>query len=460
MHFVICVFERVLDRVCRPLRRVHRGEALAVVLMLACVFLILSSYYAMKTSREGMILARGSFGLSGQELKAYASAVMACLLIAAVPAYNTLAARVRRIRLIEISYGIVIVSLVVFYAFARAGDSVGVPLFVWIGLVNLFLVAQFWSYANDLYSESQGKRLFPIIALGGSLGGVAGPRLAAFATTGNLLLVSAALLVPCIALFHAIERVHARDPDHQQRASEPIGGPGGFALVKSDRYLTLIAGLVFLGALVKTIGEYVLADSAALHAAQLVPATAHAELSRHAQKLAITADREEVIKSFYSDFFFWVNLISFIVQATLVSVAINKLGVRRSLFVMPVIALGAYGLIAFAGGFALVRAAKVAENSTDYSLENTVRQTLFLRTDRAAKYKAKTAIDTFAVRLGDTVSALVIWIGVRRIGVHGRELAEVNILLVAVWLLVAIGIVQHHRRRTRTQAVVLEPVSE
>jgi AAA family ATP:ADP antiporter len=428
--------------------------------MLTCVFLILTSYYAMKTSREGLILARGSFGLSGQELKAYASAVMACLLIAAVPAYNALAAKASRIRLIDVSYAIVIVSLVAFYAVARTGEPIGVPLFVWIGLVNLFLVAQFWSYATDLYNEAQGKRLFPIIALGGSLGGIAGPRVAAFASTENLLIVSAALLVPCIALFHAIERSHTRDPDTRAAARQPIGGPGGFALVKEDRYLMLIAGLVFLGALVKTIGEYVLADSAAIHAAQLVPASAHAELSHHAQQLAITADREEVIKSFYSNFFFWVNVISFGVQATLVSIAIDKLGVRRALFVMPVIALGAYGLIAFAGGFALVRAAKVAENSTDYSLENTVRQTLFLRTDRAAKYKAKTAIDTFAVRAGDTISALVIWIGVRQIGLNGRGLAQVNLLLVALWLVVAAGIVQHHRRRTRSHAVVPEPVGE
>jgi AAA family ATP:ADP antiporter len=119
------------------------------------------------------------------------------------------------------------------------------------------------------------------------------------------------------------------------------------------------------------------------------------------------------------------------------------------LFVMPMIALGAYGAIAMIGGYALVRAAKVAESSTDYSLDNTVRQTLFLPTNRAAKYKAKAAIDTFAVRAGDTLSAVVIWICVRQIGFHGRQLAVINVALVALWLVATFGVARRYRRLTR-----------
>ena len=147
-----------------------------------------------------------------------------------------------------------------------------------------------------------------------------------------------------------------------------------------------------------------------------------------------------------------MNVVSFLIQAFVVSRAIERLGIRRALFVMPVIALGAYGAIAVIGGFALVRAAKVAENSTEYSLDNTVRQTLFLPTDRAAKYKAKAAIDTFAVRAGDTVSALVIWIGVRQIGLRRRQLAAINVVLVLVWFAVAFGISRAARRLQRGDA--------
>jgi len=135
-----------------------------------------------------------------------------------------------------------------------------------------------------------------------------------------------------------------------------------------------------------------------------------------------------------------VNLVGFALQAVVVSRAIAKLGVRRTLFVMPIVALGAYGAIAAIGGFALVRAAKVAENGTEYSLDNTVRQTLFLPTARAAKYKAKAAIDTLAVRAGDTASALVIWLAIHQLGLRGRGLAFVNVGLVLAWLAIAMGL--------------------
>ncbi|HTR56477.1 MAG TPA: hypothetical protein VMJ10_37645 [Kofleriaceae bacterium] len=289
-----------LDRLLRPLGRVHAGEGLGAALLLACMFLILTSYYLMKTAREGMILARGSLGLGGQELKAYATAAMAVLLVALVPAYGAIAARVRRIRLVECTYAVVLASLAVFFALDRLGVAIGVAFFVWIGLVNVFLVAQFWSIANDLYSEQQGQRLFAVIALGGALGGVVGPPLASVAPAGALLPIGAATLVPCVALFRVTERVHAQTPGDHARARTPIDGRGAFELVLRDRYLLLIAALVFVGSLVKTTGEYVLSDAAAHRALDLVPATAHPELAGAARAHAITLDRGQVIDHIYA----------------------------------------------------------------------------------------------------------------------------------------------------------------
>jgi AAA family ATP:ADP antiporter len=207
----------------------------------------------------------------------------------------------------------------------------------------------------------------------------------------------------------------------------------------------LIAGVVFVGALVKTIGEFVLSDAAAAHAIEQVPASAHAELVGKMRQLAIVGERRELIKGFYASFYFWVNVVGFALQLAIVSRVIDRLGVRRALFVMPIIALGAYGAIAAIGGLALVRAAKVAENGTEYSLDNTVRQTLFLPTARAAKYKAKAAIDTLAVRAGDTVSAVLVWFGLHEVGFRGRSFAIVNLGLIAVWLALSVGIAHRHR---------------
>lgn len=402
--------------------------------MLVCVFLIMTAYYVMKTAREGLILAGGTFGLGGDELKTYANGGMAFLLVGVVPAYGALANRVRRLHLINVSYGIVMAALVVFFVLGRAGLPVGLPFFIWLGLVSVFLVAQFWSYANDIYTEEQGRRLFAIIAVGGSLGAIVGPKIAELVETFGSMLVAAAVLVAATVLFNVIEHVQAKHK-HDHRAHQPIAGAGGFKLVMSDRYLLFIALLVLVANLVNTTGEYILSNAVRQHALELMPGT----------DAAAEAHRRELIKSFYGDLFMWVNLISFLVQAFLVSRIMTKVGVRPALFVLPAIALGAYAAIGMVGGLALIRIAKIAENSTDYSLQNTARQALFLPTDRAVKYKAKAAIDTFFVRFGDTLSAVLVGVGVHRLHFAGRQFAFANVILVVLWFAIAVGIARHHR---------------
>jgi AAA family ATP:ADP antiporter len=409
-----------------PFARVQESERLVALLMFACVFLILTSYYMMKTAREGLILTGGTLNLRGEELKTYATGAMALLLVGLVPAYGALASRVRRIRLITISYALVIASLAAFFVLGRAGAPIGLVYFVWLGLVSVFLVAQFWSYANDIYSEEQGERLFAIIATGGSLGAVLGPWLTRIADTYALLAIAGAILVACIVLFNVIDRLH----EHSPIASAPIPGANGFQLVLHDRYLLLIAALLMVANLVNTTGEYVLSSAVREHVSQITDDT---------------ATRRELVKAFYGDFFFWVNLAGLLVQVFVVSHVIEKVGVRAALFVLPLIAFASYGMIGIAGGIALVRAGKIAENATDYSLQNTVRQALFLPTTRAVKYKAKAAIDTFFIRAGDTLSAVLVGLAIHQAGMAGRDLAVVNLGLCVGWLAIAAMLAHRHR---------------
>jgi ATP:ADP antiporter, AAA family len=427
------------ERVLSPFAKVEAGEAGNVVLMTVCVFLILCAYYVLKTSREGLILTGGVFGLGGAEVKIYASGAMAILLMGLIPGYSALANKVSRLRLINYSYTGVLVSLAVFFVLGRAGVPVGLPFLIWLGLVSVFLIAQFWSYANDIYSEEQGKRLFAVIAIGGSAGAIVGPKLTELADTFTLMLVAAGILAGCLVLFNLINRratpaSAGKDKDDGQG---PTSGPGGFTLIMKDRYLLLIGVMVLIANLVNSMGEFLLSTAAANHAAEMIPGVA--------SDPAVSDARREIIKAFYGDFFFWVNLVGFIVQAFLVSRIIKWIGVRGALFIMPIVAFGTYGAIAVVGGLMITRTMKVAENSTDYSLHNTVRQALFLPTSRDAKYKAKAAIDVFFVRFGDTISALVVGVGLHSLGMNVRGLAIVNVALTAVWIFVVIAIARRHK---------------
>jgi AAA family ATP:ADP antiporter len=108
------------------------------------------------------------------------------------------------------------------------------------------------------------------------------------------------------------------------------------------------------------------------------------------------------------------------------------------------VALGAYSLIGAGVGFAIVRWAKTAENATDYSVMNTGKHILWLPTRREEKYKAKQANDTFFVRLGDLLSAGVVFVGTTYFALGIRGAAMVNVVLVAFWLAVAVVLLRQY----------------
>jgi AAA family ATP:ADP antiporter len=142
-----------------------------------------------------------------------------------------------------------------------------------------------------------------------------------------------------------------------------------------------------------------------------------------------------------------VNVCSFLFGAFLVSRVLKWIGVRGALFVLPIVAFASYSLIAFVPIFSIVRVAKVLENSSDYSINNTARHALFLATSREAKYNAKQAIDTFFWRTGDLLQALVVFVGLR-LSFGVRAFAIVNLVFVCVWLALVAAIGREHRLRT------------
>jgi ATP:ADP antiporter, AAA family len=156
---------RLLERLLSPMADVHRGEAAGVLVMAAVMLLLMGAYYMLKTARDALILARG-----GAEAKSYAGAAEALILLVVVPVFSTLASRTNRIRLMRQVTLFFVASLVLFLTYGRTSPFVGIAYFIWIGVFSLVVITQYWGFAADLYTPSQGKRLFPIIGLGSSVG--------------------------------------------------------------------------------------------------------------------------------------------------------------------------------------------------------------------------------------------------------------------------------------------------
>jgi len=318
----------------RPLERflclfadVRDGEGPQLLLLALNVFLILTAYYVMKPVREALILAQPG----GAEIKSYAYAAQAALFVVLIPMYSALATRLPRRRLINVVTSLFIACLPVFYMFAQQRIPIGMVFFLWIGVFSLMVIAQFWSYANDVYSPDAGKRLFAVIGFGASSGAVFGSWLSSVLIrqlgVNPLLLVAVTILATSLLLFNIIdlrERTaggRARGGEHDPGAvlrprDVAIGEGAAFSLLMRNRYLLLIALITFFLNWVNSAGEYIL-SAVVKHDADLAVATGSITL----------AEQGRYIGTFFADYFHIVNIVGMLLQLFVVSRAIKYLGV-------------------------------------------------------------------------------------------------------------------------------------
>lgn len=415
--------------------KVKPEERGIVVLLAADLFVLLTVYYILKIVREPLILLEG-----GVVSRNAARGAQAVVLLGMVPAYSYLANRFPPRRLVTAVFGFFLASLLIFPVLVLLRAPLGFVFFVWLGIFSITAIAQFWSLANDLFSEEAGKRLFPVIAAGATVGAIVGSQVVVqtshWLPPSGFILVAAGLLTLCILLTQVARRAAERLP------STPHNGPtpdhrGGFRLVFSDRYLLLLGLAILVLNLINTTGDQVMA---------LV-------VQDHAKQFATKAARAQFMMTYYGDFQTWVSVLTALLQVFVVGRVIRVTGVRGSLMVLPLLAFAGYGLIAVAPVLILVRALKVVENSTDYSLQNTVQQVLFLPTSRDVKYKGKAATDTFFVRFGDLGSWALVAVALHA-GWGPTALSLVNVGAAVLWFGLVLLLARRYRALTSETGTV------
>jgi AAA family ATP:ADP antiporter len=354
--------------------------------------------------------------------------------------------------------------LVVFWLLSHTPlrNWLGLVFFTWVGVFNMMVVAQFWSFANDVYSPEQGKRLFAIVGIGASVGSAVGAYITKFLkdTIGlgvfELLLVAGGALVLSAFLTHTayMREKGQRSKDGQPEQKEPQEaedkalaetGEGGFTLVRKNKYLLLLAAFSLVFTIADTNGEFILSTLVAERAKA-------AAAAQHLSAGELESFTEGFIASYYGGFYLWVNVIGLVIQTFLVSRIVKLGGLKVAFFVYPVVVLGSslnnlitpvlFGI----DRLTAFRPTKTAENATDYSLNNTVRNMLWLPTTTEIKYKAKQAVDTFFVRMGDVASAGLVFVFSATLALPVQSFSAINIVLVVLWLLIAVGIVRENAR--------------
>lgn len=424
-------FERLLG----IMTRVRPGEGRSAFLFFLHGFLLLSSYQIVKALREALMLTKFS-----AEVRAYAVAITALVLIFVVPLYGYVRRHVDGERLLRVVTLFFVVTLPLFAGMVWAGAPIEFVFFIWVSIYGLMVVSQLWAFAADTFNLKSGQRLFPVIMIGANLGALVGAKiaqLAAAALSVAGLMIFATGTLAATLLLAGPER--AAVPEGSRAVAAEHGKPvprllGGIGLVLRDRYLLLIALLAILLNWINSTGEFILADFFKAGAERRVAADP-------------SLDVGALITAYYGNFQFWVTVGTLAIQLFLVARIFRAIGIRGALLIHPGFVAMGYGLIALMpllGGFipifSLIFVVKVMENSLDYSLMNTTRQALFLPVDRDSKYDGKTAIDTFFWRVGDLIQAGAIYAGTRLLQWEAPEFALLNLALALGWIMLAVAI--------------------
>jgi AAA family ATP:ADP antiporter len=441
-----------VERVLRIFTDVRPGEGSTALLMFANVFLILCAYYLLKPLREGWLAISDVGGLSKVEVKAYTSFAQTLLLAGVASAYASRVGRWPRGRLITRATLLCASNIVLFWLLQPdflVGHlpGLGIAYYLWVGMFGVFVVAQFWAFAADLYSEERGRRLLPMIAIGATSGAIAGSwlerQLPEVGFDPNHLLLAA--LPPLLATIGLTRLVDARTGGLGKVRSAGFEGPlgdgrGAIPMVLGTPFLLVVAGVTLLFNWVKTNGENQL--YAAVQEALAARLAGQGDLGDQAVRAFVQAGTS----AFYGDFFFWVNVVALVLQALVASRLLRYGGFGALFLLLPTIALTAYSAMAMLPALWLIKTLKVAENATDYSLHNTARHVLWLPMAQEVTFKAKPTIDSLFVRAGDGMAALTVLVGLQLFSFSTRSFFAVNVVLAVIWLLAAAWIVREHAR--------------
>ncbi|MDO8959833.1 MAG: hypothetical protein Q7U85_08880 [Rhodocyclaceae bacterium] len=409
--------------------KLEPGEGVAVAWAFAYFFLLLASYYILRPLRDEMGIAGGIAKLPWLFTGTFVA------MLAAVPLFGFITARLPRQRFLPLVYGFFILNLLLFHAaFQIEGwrEVMARTFFIWASVFNLFVVSVFWSFMVDLFSSAQGKRLFGLIAAGGTAGAITGPSLTALLVVPvgpvNLLLLSALLLagaVLCIRRLSRWSEQKASAPAHQRQ--EPLGGSifAGLTLIVRSPYLL---GVALFMLLFTTLATFLYFEQAHIVA----------------QSFSNSVERTR----FFALLDLAVNTLTVLTQVLITSRLLTRLGVAGALALVPLLSAFGFALLALTPVLAALAGFQVLRRAGEYAITRPARELLYTVVDRETKYKAKNALDTVVYRGGD---ALAGWLfaGLKSLGLGLAAIAWLAVPLALAWAVVALWLGRRQAQLSR-----------
>ncbi|MBL0170934.1 MAG: MFS transporter [Gemmatimonadaceae bacterium] len=426
------------------------GEGAVLVWATAYYFLVLCAYYVIRPIRDDIGASSGAEKLAWL----FTGTMLGMLLVH--PLYSKLVSTLRRRQFIGWTYRFFILNLIAFYLVFRAVDAsqavwVGRVFFIWTSIFNLFVVSVFWSLITDVFRPGQGKRLFGVVAVGGTVGAMLGATIttALVGVLGplNLMLVSALILELAVrasrVLDHAesgMRTVEAHEassprvltPTEARIASagdashEVIGGGmlDGIRHIVSSPYLLGIASLILFYTISSTFLYFQQVDVVA----------------------RVFGDDRAARTQVFGTMDIAVNALTLLAQLFLTGRFIKWLGVGAALAFLPIVTMIGFGIMGFAPVLMVLVVFQTIRRAGNFAIQRPGREALFTVLDRTDKYKAKNFSDTFVYRLGDQVGAWS-YAGMAVFGLGLSGLAFTMVPFSAAWLLLTVWLGRQYARR-------------
>jgi AAA family ATP:ADP antiporter len=412
----------------RRLVAVEPGELRVLFWSFIYFFALLCSYYIIRPMRDEMGIAGGVDQLQWMFTGTFV------VMLAAVPLFGWVARRFPVRQFLPYVYYFFIADLILFFVLFKSDLTdtyVARAFFIWTSVFNLFIVSVFWSFMADIFNNEQAKRLFGVIAAGGTGGALTGPVLTAVLVSplgpANMLLISVAFLALAVWCIHRIiawkkttdtdsgEDGHPHPIKRGSDKEQAIGGSifAGIRLVFSSSYLT---GICFLILLYTTLATFL--------------------YFQQAQIIRDSFDDPAKRTALFAAMDFSVNFLTIVTQLLLTSRIVRKWGLSWALALIPLLLGFGFLLLGIMPTLSILIVVQVLRRAGNYAVMRPAREMLYVVLRKEEKYKAKNFIDTVVYRGGDAVSAWV-YAGLKAVGLNLAGIALIAVPLTGIWALIS-----------------------
>jgi len=400
--------------------KVKEKEVKAVIFSFLFVVVLMSAYYILRPVRDAMASDWSDAEVSWLwTLNFFISTAIVAL-------YGSMVSKFRFRLLVPAMYGIFAISFIIFYALGSVFEDrtlIDKSFYVWVSVFSLFHISVFWTFMSELFSKEQSGRLFGIIAVGASVGGLIGPSITAFFSVSlgadNLMLIASMMLLIPIPIIFYLQSLKSKELNNEvldiPDSNQSIGGNplAGFKMFFSNPYLLSIGLFIFLYTGISSFVYFELKNLLS-------------DFSR-SERSVIWAQMDLA-----------VNILAISTGLFATGRIVTKFGMPATIAMVPIMICIGLLVLAISPLLGVVMVLQIIRRAGNYAVTRPAREMLFTLVNQETRFKAKPVIDIVAYRGGDMLTAWLFTGLTQGLGLGLASVAAVGAGIASLWALVGI----------------------